>query len=222
MVDLATWNLSIPEGSPPKTIETPRLVDGFKDKYFNSEGSTVYFWSPVTGTKTENAIYPRSELRETYKDGTLRNWVYPDADNQLRAKLVVNQVPSSGKIVIGQIHAKDSSKPMVKLEYQYKDASATGNIVAKVRMRPDDSEGRVITVATGVELNRSFSYRIHLDRTGDLGITAAGHSWYTTVGRAWRDKPLYFKAGVYVQDNTGYTSEGGKVTFSVLDIDHNT
>jgi hypothetical protein len=27
---------------------------------------------------------------------------------------------------------------------------------------------------------------------------------------------------VYVQDNTGYTSEGGKVTFSVLDIDHNT
>ena len=67
MVDLATWNLSIPEGSPPKTIETPRLVDGFQDKYFNSEGSTVYFWSPVTGTKTENAIYPRSELRETYK-----------------------------------------------------------------------------------------------------------------------------------------------------------
>ncbi|MBO1541220.1 polysaccharide lyase family 7 protein [Pseudomonas sp. OA65] len=222
MVDLATWNLSIPEGSPPKTIETPRLVDGFQDKYFNSEGSTVYFWSPVTGTKTENAIYPRSELRETYRDGTLRNWVYPDADNQLRASLVVNQVPSSGKIVIGQIHAKDSSKPMVKLEYQYKEDSATGNIVAKVRMRPDDSEGRVITVATGVKLNRSFSYRIHLDRTGDLGITAAGNSWYTTVGRAWRDKPLYFKAGVYVQDNTGYTSEGGKVTFSVLDIDHNT
>ncbi|WP_457969112.1 polysaccharide lyase family 7 protein [Pseudomonas sp. R4-84] len=222
MVDLATWNLSIPEGSPPKTIETPRLVDGFKDKYFNSQGSTVYFWSPVTGSKTENAIYPRSELRETYKDGRLRNWVYPDADNFLRATLAVNQVPSSGKIVIGQIHAKDSSKPMVKLEYQYKDDSDTGNIVAKVRMRPDDSKGRVITVATGVKLNRSFSYRIHLDRTGDLGITAAGNSWYTTVGRAWRDKPLYFKAGVYVQDNSGYTSEGGKVTFSVLDIDHNT
>jgi hypothetical protein len=33
---------------------------------------------------------------------------------------------------------------------------------------------------------------------------------------------LYFKAGVYVQDNSGYTSEGGKVKFSVLDIDHNT
>lgn len=222
MVDLATWNLSIPEGSPPKTIETPRLVDGFKDKYFNSEGSRVYFWSPVTGTKTENAKYSRSELRETYRDGTLRNWLYPEADNQLRATLEVHQVPSSGKIVIGQIHAKDSNKPMVKLEYQFKDATNTGNIVAKVRMRPDDSKSRVITVATGVKLDRAFSYRIHLDRTGDLGITAAGNSWYTTVGGAWRVKPLYFKAGVYVQDNSGYTSEGGKVTFSKLDIDHNT
>ncbi|SFX43120.1 MULTISPECIES: polysaccharide lyase family 7 protein [unclassified Pseudomonas] len=222
MVDLATWNLSIPEGSPPKTIETPRLVDGFQNKYFNSEGSKVYFWSPVTGTKTENAVYPRSELRETYRDGTLRNWLFPEADNKLSATLVVNQVPSSGKVVIGQIHAKDSNKPMVKLEYQYKDDSKTGNIVAKVRMRPDDDEGRVITIATGIALDRSFSYRLHLDRTGDLGITAAGYSWYTTVGGAWRVKPLYFKAGVYVQDNTGYTSEGGKVTFSKLDIDHNT
>ena len=41
------------------------------------------------------------------------------------------------------------------------------------------------------------------------------------MSATWRDKPLYFKAGVYVQDNTGYTSEGGKVTFSKLDIDHN-
>jgi hypothetical protein len=38
----------------------------------------------------------------------------------------------------------------------------------------------------------------------------------------WRDKPLYFKAGAYVQDNTGYTTEGGEVTFSHLDIDHDT
>jgi hypothetical protein len=222
MVDLATWNLSIPEGSPPKTIETPRLVDGFKDKYFKAESGTVFFWAPVTGAKTENAVYPRSELRETYRDGTLRNWLYPAADNQLRATLAVNQVPSSGKIVIGQIHAKDSTKPMVKLEYQYKDHSSTGNIVAKVRMRPNDSEGRVITIATGVKLNRSFSYLIHLSPKGALGISAAGYQWDTDISAKWRDKPLYFKAGAYVQDNTGYTSEGGKVTFSKLDIDHNT
>jgi len=220
MIDLSTWNLSIPEGSPAVTIETPRLAQGFKNEYFHADTGTLFFWSPVTGSKTANAIYPRSELRETYSNGTLRNWLYSAADNQLRATLAVNQVPSTGKIVIGQIHTKDSTSPMVKLEYQYKPKTSTGNIVAKVRMRPDDAEGQVITVATGVKMDRNFSYMIHLSPKGALGISAAGYNWRTTIDPSWKDKPLYFKAGVYVQDNTGYTTEGGKVTFSQLEIQH--
>ena len=220
MIDLATWNLSVPVGSPPYTVETTKLVKGFKDQYFHSNSGTLFFWSPVTGTRTENAKYARTELRETYSNGTLRNWYYPDADNSLRATLAVKQVPSSGKIVIGQIHAYQSQKPMVKVEYQYDTGSKNGDIVAKVRMRPDDDEGRVITVATGVKLNQEFSYLIHLSPGGALGISAAGYQWNTDISAKWRVKPLYFKAGVYVQDNTGYTSEGGKVTFSKLDIDH--
>lgn len=220
MIDLATWNLSVPVGSPPYTVETTKLVDGFKDKYFHSDTGTLYFWAPVTGTKTENAQYPRTELRETYSSGTLRNWLYPDADNTLYATLAVKQVPSSGKIVIGQIHAYQSQKPMVKVEYQYKTSTQTGNIVAKVRMHPTDDESRVITIATDVKLDQQFSYLIHLSPKGALGISAAGYQWDTNISATWSVKPLYFKAGVYVQDNTGYTSEGGKVTFSKLDIDH--
>ncbi|MGN7742204.1 polysaccharide lyase family 7 protein [Pseudomonas sp. 22526] len=221
MIDLATWNLSIPEGSPPATIDTPKLVSGFKDQYFHSDTGTLFFWSPVTGSRTANAIYPRSELRETYANGTLKNWTYPEADNLLYATLAVNQVPSTGKIVIGQIHAYNSTKPLVKVEYQYKTTTQSGNIVAKVRMRPDDTESRVIIVAQNVPLDREFSYLIHLSPGGALGISAAGYQWDTQISATWRDKPLYFKAGVYVQDNTGYTSEGGKVTFYKLDIDHN-
>ncbi|MBK5401127.1 polysaccharide lyase family 7 protein [Pseudomonas sp. TH39(2020)] len=221
MIDLATWNLSIPEGSPPATIETPRLAQGFKDQYFSSEAATLSFWAPVTGSRTANAIYPRSELRETYSDGTVRNWQYSAADNILRASLTVNQVPSTGKIVIGQIHNKDSNNPMVKLEYQYKTSTSTGNIVAKVRMRPDDEEGQVITIATGVPLNSNFSYQIHLSPKGALGISAVGYNWRTTIDPSWKTKPLYFKAGAYVQDNTGYPTEGGKVTFRMLEIQHN-
>ncbi|EJM08026.1 Alginate lyase [Pseudomonas sp. GM102] len=222
MIDLATWNLSVPVGSPPYTVETTKLVDGFKDQYFHSDTGTLFFWAPVTGTRTENAIYPRTELRETYSNGTLKNWYYPDADNFLRATLTVSKVPSTGKIVIGQIHAYKSQKPMVKLEYQYKDSSETGNIVAKVRMHPDDDTARVITIATGVKLDREFSYLIHLSPGGALGISAAGYQWDTDISAMWRDKPLYFKAGAYVQDNTGYTTEGGEVNFSKLDIDHDT
>ncbi|KZN17735.1 MULTISPECIES: polysaccharide lyase family 7 protein [Pseudomonas] len=222
MIDLATWNLSVPVGSPPYTVETTKLVDGFKDQYFHSDTGTLFFWAPVTGTRTENAIYPRTELRETYSNGTLKNWYYPDADNFLRATLTVSKVPSTGKIVIGQIHAYKSQKPMVKLEYQYKDYSETGNIVAKVRMHPDDDTARVITIATGIKLDREFSYLIHLSPGGALGISAAGYQWDTDISAMWRDKPLYFKAGAYVQDNTGYTTEGGEVNFSKLDIDHDT
>ncbi|AIC23326.1 MULTISPECIES: polysaccharide lyase family 7 protein [Pseudomonas] len=221
MIDLATWNLSIPEGSPPATIDTPKLVDGFKDQYFHSDTGTLFFWSPVTGSRTANAIYPRSELRETYANGTLKNWTYPEADNLLYATLAVNQVPSTGKIVIGQIHAYNSTKPLVKVEYQYKTTTQSGNIVAKVRMHPDDADSRVIIVAENVPLDREFSYLIHLSPGGALGVSAAGYQWDTQISSTWRDKPLYFKAGVYVQDNTGYTTEGGKVTFYKLDIDHN-
>jgi hypothetical protein len=221
MIDLATWNLSIPEGSPPATIDTPRLVEGFKDQYFHSDTGPLFFWSPVTGSRTANAIYPRSELRETYSNGTLKNWTYPEADNLLYATLAVNQVPSTGKIVIGQIHAYNSTKPLVKVEYQYKTTTQSGNIVAKVRMHPDDTDSRVIIVAENVPLDREFSYLIHLSPGGALGVSAAGYQWDTQLSSTWRDKPLYFKAGVYVQDNTGYTSEGGKVTFYKLDIDHN-
>ena len=97
MIDLATWNLSIPEGAPPATIQTSQLVQGFKNQYFNSDTGTVFFWVPVTGATTANAIYPRSELRETYADGRLRNWTYPEADNFLHAGLRVSQVPSTGR-----------------------------------------------------------------------------------------------------------------------------
>ncbi|WP_210641682.1 MULTISPECIES: polysaccharide lyase family 7 protein [unclassified Pseudomonas] len=220
MIDLATWNLSIPEGSPPTTIETSQLVQGFQDQYFHADSGTVFFWAPVTGATTANAIYPRSELRETYSNGTLRNWLYTAADNKLAATLAVSQVPSTGKVVIGQIHAKDSTSPLVKLEYQYKTYSSTGNIVAKVRMRPDDETGQVITIATGIKLNQSFSYLIHLSPAGVLTINGAGYQWSSPISSTWSDKPLYFKAGVYVQDNTGYPTEGGTVTFSLLDIDH--
>ncbi|AMZ73907.1 MULTISPECIES: polysaccharide lyase family 7 protein [Pseudomonas] len=220
MIDLSTWNLSIPEGSPPATIETSQLVQGFQAPYFHSDSGTVFFWAPVTGSTTANAIYPRSELRETYSDGTLRNWLYPAADNKLAATLAVSQVPSTGKVVIGQIHTKNSTSPLLKLEYQYKTYSSTGNIVAKVRMRPDDETGQVITIATGIKLNQSFSYLIHLSPAGVLTINGAGYQWSSPISSTWSDKPLYFKAGVYVQDNTGYPTEGGTVTFSLLDIDH--
>ena len=220
MIDLATWNLSIPVGIPATTIETPLLAGGYQDHYFQSDSGSIFFWAPVNGTTTSNASYPRSELRETYADGSLRNWQYPDADNSLSAALQVTQVPSTGKIVIGQIHAKYSTAPLLKLEYQYKDWQGAGNIVAKVRMHPDDASGHVITIASGVPLNQRFTYHVHLTPAGTLSISAYGRNWKSRIDSDWAVKPLYFKAGVYPQDNSGYETEAGSATFYKLDIEH--
>lgn len=221
MIDLSTWNLSIPVGAPAKTIETPVLVKGYQDPYFHADSGALFFWAPVTGSTTQSAKYPRSELRETNTDGSLRNWKYTGADNYLRATLTVNQVPSTGKVVIGQIHQYGSNEPLMKLEYQYKTSSKTGNIVIKLRPSPSQDEPTVIQVGTGVKLDSAFDYTIHLDKTGLLTVNAANYQWSTQLSSGWKTKNLYFKAGVYVQDNAGYATEGGKVTFNKLAISHN-
>ena len=154
-------------------------------------------------------------------NGAVRNWTYSQADNFLRAALTVDQVPSSGKIVIGQIHVYESTQPLLKVEYQYKDATHMGNIVAKVRFHPKDKKARVITIAEDVPLNETFNYVIHLNKAGLLSVTARGMVWNDRISATWSKQQLYFKAGVYCQDNTGYTSEGGKAMFFNLDTDHN-
>ncbi|MDH2201402.1 polysaccharide lyase family 7 protein [Pseudomonas oleovorans] len=53
MLDLSTWNLSIPTEPTPITITTQRLNNGYESRYFrrNADGS-VTFWVPVTGSTT--------------------------------------------------------------------------------------------------------------------------------------------------------------------------
>lgn len=218
MIDLAIWNLSIPVGIAAATIDTPKLVGGYQDGYFRS-GDTLFFWAPVTGSRTDNAKFPRTELRETYANGAVHNWTYSDADNFLRAALTVDQVPSSGKIVIGQIHAYGSTEPLLKLEYQYKEKTKTGNLVVKYRSTPT-SEPEVIQVATGVLLKQRFTYTIHLTQAGNLTVNAYDMQWGAKLDLSWKGKPLYFKAGVYTQDNAGYATEGGAATFYKLQATH--
>ena len=218
MIDLASWNLSEPVGIPAVTIDTPKLIAGYQDGYFRS-GDTLFFWAPVTGSRTDNAIYPRTELRETYANGAVHNWTYTQADNFLRAALTVDQVPSSGKIVIGQIHCYGSTEPLIKLEYQYKEKTQNGNIVAKFRVTPT-SEPAVIQIATGVLLKERFTYTIHLTPSGNLTVNAHEMQWTAKLDPTWNGKQLYFKAGVYTQDNTGYATEGGAATFYKLQISH--
>jgi len=218
MIELATWNLTIPVGTPAKVIDTPRLVDGYSDQYFRS-GDKLFFWAPVTGSSTAKSEFPRSELRETLSDGTLRNWTYPEANHRLKAVLKVNQVPSIGRIVIGQIHIYQGEGPLLKVEYQYDAARKKGDVIGNYRLKPG-SEDVTIVIARDIALGKTFSYEVRFSSAGYLNVDSQGYSWGKQISSSWKNKKLYFKAGVYALDNTGYKNEGGQVTFSQLDVAH--
>lgn len=228
MIDLTTWNLSIPTDTEPSTIETARLNNGFQSKYFrrHSDGS-VTVWVPATGSHTLNAEYPRSELRETQADGSLSFWYHASADNYLSAVLSVKQVPSKKKIIIGQIHSKDEpgsrKDPLLKLQYHH--LHGIGRIEALLRKRPGDKKVENFLIAENVQLGERFGYDLRITPSGNLGISVVSSdgdkgALYKELSANWGKQLLYFKAGAYIQDNRGPSSEGGKVTFYWLNSLH--
>ena len=121
MIDLATWNLTIPVGVPATTIATP-------------------CWSVVIRTTTSSPMPPAYFLgarqwqyhqrlklpaQRTARDLCRRQTAqltYLSADNYLSATLKLNQVPSSGRVVIGQIHGYKNDMPMLCLSTSTRQA----------------------------------------------------------------------------------------------------
>ncbi|MDT4849290.1 Alginate lyase [compost metagenome] len=227
MIDLSTWNLTVPATDSLTLITTDRLNNGYASQYFrrNLDGS-ISLWVPVNGSRTEDARYPRTELRETQADGTLSYWYQSSADNYLSAVLSVEQVPSEGKVVIGQIHSKDQpgsyNDPLLKLQYHY--LRGNGRIEALLRKRPGDSEVENIVLVENVDLGERFGYDLRITPSGKLGITVTSKGddggLYRELSGYWAPQLLYFKAGAYIQDNYGADNEGGRVTFYWLNALH--
>ena len=95
-----------------------------------------------------------------------------------------------------------------------------GSILAKVRQKPDDVKPFKVVLSTGVPLNQRFTYSVHLTPGGTLNIEGSGAYWAGQLDAVWNTTPLYFKAGVYTLDNTGYPTEGGQATFYRLEAKH--
>lgn len=217
MIDLTVWNITLPVQTPAQVVAT-KAMPTLKNKYFDNNGQRIVFWAPVTGSHTGKSEYPRSELRETSKDGKLRNWRYNSGTNTLKGTLAVNQVPSEGRVVVAQIHAKDADTPLLKLVYRY--AKGTGNIDVEYRVKPKDKKSPVIYTVPNVPLNKAFSYSLQMDKQGKLSVLIGSTGKQVKLDPSWYGYNFYFKAGVYTLDNKGYSNEGGKVTYTKLDVSH--
>lgn len=222
MLDLSTWNLTIPQRGPAATISTAKLGRDYESPYFRRSADGVEFWVPVNGAHTSSSEYPRTELRETKPDGRLATWRYPLAENLMVASLRVESVPSSRRMVIGQIHSNGSGSaealPLVKLVYQQRLDKA--RVQALVRDRPDDITTRTYTVYDGIPLGDTFTYRLGVSSSGVLSVQVEDGQVSQQLDTQWAYQGLYFKAGLYLQDNRGPASEGGRATFTDLSIRH--
>lgn len=224
MIDLSTWNLSVPEPGQPAQISTQQLNNGYRSRYFrrNADGSLT-FWAPVTGGTTAGSSYPRSELRETHRDGRPAFWTYEQSNDQLAAILTVERLPSEQKLIVGQIHSKDEPgsmrDPLLKIRYRKVDG--IGRLEAVVRQRPGENDSRSTVLLDDLKPGQRFGYRIDLNKRGLLQVAASrengdSSTFSQRLDPRWKRQSLYFKAGVYVLDNRGPSSEGGRVTFHWL------
>ena len=218
--DLSHWELTLPTGAvgDPTIITTAQLTGGYTSTYFFTGGDgAMSFWAPVTGVTTANSQYPRSELREM-ASGKENNWSLTAGIATLSAMVTVTQVPPpSGKVVIGQIHAYGASDlPLIELAYK-----GSGEIVAEVLPLLSSTTQTDTTLASGIGLGECISYVISTSASAVMTISVNGKTGYDQpVDASWEAATFYFKAGDYVQANTGASADGAATSFYALSVSH--
>ncbi len=227
--DLTHWKLTLPIGDDedPEEILPAQLSQGHVSApyFFTSPtDGALRFWAPVTGVTTGGSSYPRSELREQLHPGkNAPNWM-ADGTHVLDAECRIVQVPSTGRVIIGQIHGKSApggaaANPLVKLAYD----RDTSSLRIQVKHSPHRSVTSESTdVVPGIKVGSLIKYQIKVvDGVAKVTVNGTTHArdFYATDAD-WSETDLYFKAGAYAIDNAGSDSEGAKVDFYALSVRH--
>lgn len=235
--DLSNWKLTLPSG---KEIQNDQLNAGFQmtEVFFTdpATGGMVFRCPNIAGT-TANSQYSRTELREmlapegpAYADAN--NWT-SDPGGTLRATLRVDRVSTTGetdklgRVIIGQIHG-ESTTEVIRLYFHKRPDEARGRVYAGL----DSADGvnswspDIVSNAdgAGIALGETFSYEIAL---AGLSLTVhvvpasgRGVTYQKYIDPGYAGTNLYFKAGVYNQNNTGDVSDYAQATFFALGQTH--
>lgn len=162
-------------------------------------------------------------------------------DGNMKATVAVNHVTTTGssgqvgRVIIGQIHA--ASDEPIRLYYRLLPGHDKGSIYFAHEPGNGNAEQWYEMIGSrsssasepsdGIALNEVFSYEI--DVTGNtltVKILRDGKATITeevdmsNSGYDVSDDYMYFKAGVYNQNNTGDSDDYVQVTFYALDVTH--
>lgn len=212
--------------------------------YTDPETGSMNFFAPLNGATTPGSDYPRSELQEE----EFLNWTLDTfANSTMTASLLINMVPPSKRIItIAQIHQGDSkipgtqinanstgtTVPLLKVYYDanpsYHSQKCNGCIRAQIRPTPltGSTKQTDIIIATNIPLNKIFTYTVSLSKNGLLTVAAEEKkityqlNTSTDASKGWGKQGLYFKAGVYLQENGSSSTQGGKAKFYYFNMIH--
>lgn len=234
--DLSHWKLTLPSGAE---VQAAQLNGGYtlaNTFYTDPKSGGMVFRCPNLAGTTANSSYSRTELREMLApsgsaSADANNWK-PEEGGILRARLKVDRVSTTGdggkvgRVVIGQIHGPDTE--VIRLYYDKKPDEAKGRIYAgmdSISNRTTWSPDIVTNMGgAGIALGELFTYDIRLQGQRLRVVIqpkSGGTFTYTrTVDAGYLGRNVYFKAGVYNQNNTGSGSDYVKATFVRLEQSH--
>lgn len=189
-----------------KEVGGPALKTFEQKPYFWTEGAAdgVHFRAPVTGKTTSGSKYPRSELRQMTPGGEKAAWSNKSQNWEMTAKLkFVKLPPGKPEVVALQIHDGDDLTTL-RME----------GTKLYVTLRNNSNWKKV---RDPFALNRVINVKV-------LAKKGGGVFWYIDdMSNPVASIPgvfssCYFKAGVYVQDNQGPSSEYGETVFYNLNV----
>ena len=217
-------------------------VDGFKTSLGTSY-TRVEFREMLRGTNT--SIDTKGVNKNNWVFGTAPQADITAAasyDGEMSATLAVNHVTTTGnsdqqgRVIVGQIHANDDEP--IRLYYR----KLEGNTFGSIYFAHEPAEGSGVeqwhemigsrsdsasNPSDGIALDEKFSYNIKvvgddltvtIIREGKADVVKTvvmANSGYNTGGQY-----MYFKAGVYNQNNTGDADDYVQATFYALEKSH--
>jgi hypothetical protein len=173
--------------------------------------------APTLGASSKSTKRTRCEWKEP------GYWLFSSAtDHWNRQEMRVTKVNSLQKVVIAQIHVKDSERPPVKVFWN------KGKIIMGFRSSYLQDDPVNSTVLENVPLGALFNISIHANSSGAVSVSAScnGAKSASTImhlDNTWDTKTLAFHGGVYNQIDYSESTDpedGSVCIISDLSITH--
>ncbi|MCY1270345.1 Alginate lyase [compost metagenome] len=173
-------------------------------------GEEVRMTAPMLAASTQSTTRTRCEWRES------RYWSLESAaDHWSRQEMRLTQVNSGQKVVVAQMHVKDSDRPPLKVFWN------KGKLTLGFRRSHEQEEPVNSTVLDKVPLGATFRLNLHVTDGGSVSVTASCNGVKSApsplrLDGSWNGRLLNFHGGVYNQLDPGPSTLAADASVCVI------